>query len=139
MTTTPIQRPARALSLALWTLQILLCLLFVGTAVWKVATPPGELAAMIPWAGDMPRSFVAVTALADLAGGLGVLLPSVTRVAPWLTPVAAGGLAALQASAIVFHLGRGEAADTPFNVVLLVLALVVTWGRGWMVPIAARP
>lgn len=129
MTTTTV-RPARALDLTLWTLQILFVLLYAGTAVWKLATPPEELADMIPWAGDVPWSFLAATALVDLAGGLGVLLPSLTRIAPWLAPVAAGGLAALQASAVVFHLVRGEAADTPFNVVLLVLALVVMWGRG---------
>jgi MYXO-CTERM domain-containing protein len=31
--------------------------------------------------------------------------------------------------AIVFHLSRGEAADTPFNALLAALALVVAWGR----------
>jgi hypothetical protein len=38
----------------------------------------------------------------------------------------------------VEHLVRGEAADTPFNVVLLVLALVVLWGRGRRAPIVPR-
>lgn len=136
--TTTTERPARALDLTLWTLQILFFLLYAGGAAWKLATPPDELAGMIPWVGDVPWSFLAVTAVLDLAGGLGVLLPSATRIAPWLAPVAAGGLALLQAGAIVFHLVRGEAADTPFNVVLFVLALVVLWGRAWRVPIAPR-
>lgn len=136
--TTITERPARALDRTLWTLQILFFLLYVGTAAWKLATPPADLAGMIPWAGDVPWAFLALTAVVDLAGGLGVLLPSVTRIAPWLAPVAAGGLALLQAGAIVFHLVRGEAADTPFNVVLFVLALVVLWGRTWRVPIAPR-
>lgn len=136
--TTTTERPARALDLTLWTLQILFFLLYAGGAAWKLATPPDELASMIPWVGDVPWSFLAATAVLDLAGGLGVLLPSVTRIAPWLAPLAAGGLALLQAGAIVFHLVRGEAADTPFNVVLFVLALVVLWGRAWRVPIAAR-
>jgi hypothetical protein len=138
MTTTPTDQPARALDRTLWTLQTVFFLLYAGTAVWKLATPPDELAGMIPWAGDVPWSFLAATALVDLAGGLGVLLPSVTRITPWLAPVAAGGLAALQASAIVFHVVRGEAADTPFNVVLLVLALVALWGRGRRAPIVPR-
>lgn len=136
--TTTTERPARALDLTLWTLQILFFLLYAGGAVWKLATPPAELAVLISWAGDVPPSFLAVTAVLDLAGGLGALLPSATRIAPWLAPVAAGGLALLQAGAIVFHLIRGEAADTPFNVVLFVLALVVLWGRGRQLPIAPR-
>lgn len=138
MTTTLTERPARALDLTLWTVQILFCLLYAGTAVWKFATPPDELASMIPWAGDVPWSFLALTAVVDLAGALGVLLPSVTRITPWLAPVAAGGLAALQASAVVFHLFRGEAVDTPFNLVLLMLALFVLWGRGMRAPITPR-
>lgn len=69
------------------------------------------------------------TSVLDLLGGIGVLLPTVTRVAPGLTVLAALGCAALQASAVVFHVSRGEAADTPFNVLLAALALVVAWGR----------
>jgi hypothetical protein len=43
--------------------------------------------------------------------------------------LAALGCAALQVSAILFHVSRGEAADTPFNFVLLSLSLFVAWGR----------
>jgi hypothetical protein len=35
----------------------------------------------------------------------------------------------LQLSAIAFHLSRGEAANTPFNVSLVALCLFVFWGR----------
>jgi hypothetical protein len=45
---------------------------------------------------------------------------------------------ALQGSAIVFHLSRGEAADTPFNFVLIALSLVVAWGRHRKAPITPR-
>jgi hypothetical protein len=81
--------------------------------------------------------FLYFTAGADLAGGLGVLLPSLTRIKPGLTLLAALGLAALQASAIVFHVSRGEAAKTPFNVLLVALAAFVAWGRR-RAPIAPR-
>jgi hypothetical protein len=42
------------------------------------------------------------------------------------------------ASAIVFHFSRGEAADTPFNFLLVALSLFVAWGRHSKAPIAAR-
>jgi hypothetical protein len=74
----------------------------------------------------------------DLLGGIGILLPAVTRIAPALTVLAALGCTALQVGAIVFHLSRGEAADTPFNVLLAALALFVAWGRRSKAPIAAR-
>jgi hypothetical protein len=47
-----------------------------------------------------------------LSGGLGVLLPSLTRIKAQLTLLAALGCVVLMASAIVFHFSRGEAANT---------------------------
>jgi hypothetical protein len=79
--------------------------------------------------GQVPVAFLRATGVFDLLGGLGVLLPSLTRVKPGLTVLAALGCAALQACAIVFHISRGEAANTPFNFFLLALSAFVAWGR----------
>ena len=120
---------SKGLNIGLWVVQGLLFVVFTGTAVWKVATPVANLAAMIPWAGQVPAAFLYFTAVVDLAGGLGVLLPSLTRIEPRLTLLAALGCAALQTSAIVFHVFRGEAANTPFNFFLVALSVFVFWGR----------
>ena len=124
-----IERTSIGLSIGLWVVQGLLFVVFTGTAVWKVATPVADLAAMIPWAGQVPRAFLYFTAVVDLAGGLGILLPSLTRIKPRLTLLAALGCAALQICAIVFHVSRGEAANTPFNFLLVALSVFVFWGR----------
>ena len=55
-----------------------------------------------------------------------------------LAVLAAVGCAALQGSAIVFHLSRGEAANTPFNFFLGALALFVAWGRRYKAPLPSR-
>ena len=115
--------------IALWIVQALLFLLFTGTGLWKLLTPIPKLATMIPWAGQVSPAFLYMTAVFDLLGGIGVLLPSVTKIQPRLTWVAALGCAALQICAIVFHLSRGEGANTPFNFVLVGLSLFVFWGR----------
>ena len=132
-------RAARpALHLALWVVQALLCLTFVGGAAWKLLTPIPELAAKMPWAGQVSPSFLRGTALVDLAGGLGILLPSVTRIQPRLTVLAGIGCALLMVLAIVFHVSRGEVANTPFNFVMLALATFVAWGRWRRAPIVPR-
>ncbi len=77
--------------------------------------------------GDVSPGFLYATAVFDL-GGLGVVLPSLTRTKPGLTVLAALGCAALQACAVVFHFSRGEAANTPFNFFLIALSLFVAWG-----------
>lgn len=120
---------SRKRAIALWVAQALLAVSFVGAGIWKLVTPIGELAAKIPWAGQVSPTFLYTTAAFDLAGGIGVLAPTLMRIKPRLTALAALGCAALQACAIVFHISRGEAANTPFNVVLVALALFVAWGR----------
>jgi hypothetical protein len=67
-----------------------------------------------------------------------VLLPSLTRVKPALAWLAALGCAALQVCAIVFHVSRGEAANTPFNFLCVGLSLFVFWGRRSRAPILPR-
>ena len=129
--------PGRVLSTALWIVQILLAVTFVGTGLWKVLTPISKLAAMIPWAGQVSAGFLYFTALVDLCGGAGVILPAATRIRPGLTVWAALGCAALQLCAIAFHVSRGEAAKTPFNALLVALSLFVAWGRR-RAPLAPR-
>ncbi|MBX0290525.1 DoxX family protein [Hymenobacter sp. HSC-4F20] len=123
-------QPARWLHVSLWLVQALLSLLFIGTGIFKLFTPISTLATMWPWAGEQP-GLVPVTAVADLLGGLGLAGPALARMRPQqLTRLAALGCALLQLCAIAFHFARGEQANTPFNFVLLVLAVFVWWGRG---------
>ena len=128
-----------ALRTALWTVQVLLFLTFVGTALWKVLTPLPQLATVITWAGEVPAPFFYLTASLDLLGGLGILLPALTRIRPGLTVLAALGIVTLQVGAIVFHVSRGEAADTPFNILLVALAGFVAWGSRQMAGAPIRP
>jgi hypothetical protein len=128
----------KGMNLALWIVQSLLSLTFTGTGIWKLATPIPELAAKMPWMGEVSSSFLYTTAVFDILGGVGVLLPAITRIQPKLTVLAALGCVALQASAIVFHVSRGEAAKTPFNLFLVVLSLFVAWGRRSRAPISPR-
>jgi hypothetical protein len=133
------KRHSKALGIALWIVQGLLALTFVGTGFWKIATPIPELAVKMPWMGEVSPSFLYATALFDILAGVGVLVPSLTRIRPGLTVLAALGCVALMVGAIVFHVLRGEAANTPFNFFLVALALFVAWGRHSKAPIAPRP
>jgi len=117
------------MNVALWIVQFLLAATFVGAGIWKLATPIPHLAAQMPWMGQVSPAFLYLTAAFDILGGLGVLLPALTRIKPGLTVIAALGCVALQASAIGFHILRGEAANTPFNFLLVALSLFVAWGR----------
>lgn len=136
---TPVRTSAGpALRGGLWIAQGLLAFVYLWAASMKLGKPLAELGAVIPWAAQSSELFVRAIGLVDLAAGLGILLPALTRIAPRLTVAAALGSTALQVCAMVFHLSRGEAAVLPFNVVLLALSLFVAWGRARKAPIAPR-
>jgi ABC-type transport system involved in cytochrome c biogenesis permease subunit len=59
----------------------------------------------------------------------------VTRILPWLTPLAALGLAILMVLAIGFHCTRREYPNSVFNAVLLALAAFVAYGRFAVAPL----
>lgn len=126
------------LNVSLWAAQVVLAVTLAGGGAWKIATPFETVAATFPWAGETGPGLLYASAVFDVLGGLGVLLPSLTRIAPRLTVLAALGVVVLMVSATVFHLARGEAADTPLNIALAAVALVVAWGRHARVPIAPR-
>ncbi|MBR0926710.1 DoxX family protein [Bradyrhizobium diazoefficiens] len=130
--------PGRALRIGLWAAQGLIFFAFTAAGLVKLLTPIPDLAAMMPWAGQYSATFVRFIGLVELAGGIGILLPALTRILPRLTVLAALGCSVLQVFALVFHISRGEAPVTPLNVVLLALSLFMLWGRGRKAPIAAR-
>ena len=122
------QQPSKAFTITLWIVQAIIALFFIGTSLFKLVTPVAKIAQMWPWAGEYPN-LLRFTGVADLLGGIGIIIPTLTRIKPQLTVLASLGCALLMVSAIIFHLSRGEGANTPFNFVILALALFVFRGR----------
>lgn len=129
---------AKALRTSLWAAQVALAAVFAMSGVVKLITPIAELSATMPWTGDVAPGFVRFIGLIDLAGGIGILLPSLTRIQPRLTVLAALGCIVLQTLAFAFHGTRGEFAVLPMNVVLVALSAFVLWGRAKKAPVAPR-
>ena len=129
---------SKPLRIALWIAQGLVTVVFCMSGVTKLATPIPDLAAMMPWTGEVSSGFVRFIGLVDLAGGIGILFPALTRIQPRLTVLAALGCVVLQVLAFGFHASRGEFAVLPMNVVLLALSAFVLWGRGKKAPVAPR-
>ncbi len=122
----------------LWIVQVLLALAFVAAGVMKLTMPVDQLAQNMVWVSAVPVWLVRFIGLAELAGGLGIILPALTRIQPHLTPLAGAGLVLVQILAIGFHLTRGEFSYIVVNIVLLALAAFVAYGRWQVAPIAPR-
>lgn len=136
MTSTPSSRTF--LNIALWGAQLLVAAPFIFFGGMKLSQPISALAPMMPWTGQVSEAIVRVLGFIDVAGGVGLLLPGITRIKPELTRAAAIGSILLQISATIFHLSRGEAAMVPLNVVFLALLSFILWGRSTRVPLTSR-
>jgi uncharacterized membrane protein YphA (DoxX/SURF4 family) len=123
------------MKIALWILQVLLAIQFLWHG-WLFVAPPAELVEMMnaEFAPGL-RIFIGV---AELLAAVGLILPGVTRILPWLTPLAAAGLMLVTGSATVFHLFRGETGNAIFTAVLFVLTTFVAYMRWKVQPIVPR-
>jgi putative oxidoreductase len=124
------------MNIALWVAQVLLALAFLAAGIPKATQPIPRLSVRITWAKDVPSPLVRFIGVAEILGALGLILPALTGVLPWLTVASAIGLAIIQALAIVFHLRRGEARVIAGNIAFLALLLFVIYGRMALAPLA---
>ena len=129
----------KPLNITLWAAQILLALAFGFFGFTKATGDLTALSQMMTWIPSVPAAFVRFIGVAEILGAIGMILPSLTRIKPMLTPLAGLGFATIQVLAIALHAVRGETAFTiGLNIPLLALALFVMWGRSRKLPIAAR-
>lgn len=87
------------------------------------------------WVAAIPKGLLTFIVICEFLGGVGVILPALTGILPWLTPLAGALLALLMLLAAGFHLVRREYPNIVFNLVLLALAAVVAYGRFALVPL----
>lgn len=123
------------MDVALWVIQVLLALVFVMAGVMKLTQPKEKIAAQMPWANDFSQNNIRLIGLVEVLGAIGLILPSLMRILPVLTPLAALGLVVTMVGAILTHLRRKETPMIVVNVVLMVLAAVVVYGRFVAVPL----
>jgi uncharacterized membrane protein YphA (DoxX/SURF4 family) len=109
-----------------WTLQILLAVIFVAHGAMMLF-PPAEVAQQMN--AVLPRWFQLFIGVAELLAAVGLTLPAITGIQPWLVAWAAGGLVIVMASATIFHLTRREFSSAATTIVLLAMAIAVARAR----------
>jgi putative oxidoreductase len=128
----------RALHYGLWTAQVLLAVVFAMTGFIKLTISSADLMQKMPAGLTLPVALIRFIGVAEVAGVIGLILPSATRILPVLTPVAAGALALVMALAAILHASRGEFASLLVVLVLGAVAVFISWGRTNRAPIPAR-
>jgi uncharacterized membrane protein YphA (DoxX/SURF4 family) len=123
-----------ALNYVLWTLQVLLALLFLFAGISKFVMPAAEMMKQSP----VPLGFLYFIGVAETLGGLGLVLPSLLRIRPGLTPLAAAGLAIIMIGATVISWQTGGLKAAVFPFVVMLLLAFVAYGRWRLWPPALR-
>jgi uncharacterized membrane protein YphA (DoxX/SURF4 family) len=128
---------------ALWLLQVLWGFFFAGSGFGKVLLYDDALYATAPravaWYAAVPQPLIVFIGVVEVLGGIGLILPAMTRVRPKLAPLAALGLTVTMVLAAGFHIVRGEYELVPATVVLGGVAAFIAVGRWILRPIAPAP
>jgi len=114
------------LNLVLWIVQGLLALFFLAAGAPKLIGRGLER-----WTGfsDLPRPMVVFIGFTEVLGAAGLVLPMATGVVPWLTPLAAVGLAIIVPMATGFHLRADERVNALETALWASIAAVIAIGR----------
>lgn len=130
----------KVLNALLWTAQVLWGVFFSFTGFGKVlAYDPAvwhRMLHQVAWFSAVPQGLFVFIGICEGLGGVALIVPAMTRIAPKLIPTAAAGLALIMILAVGFHIARGEASFfVPLNLVLGGVAALIAYGR-WVKPIA---
>ncbi|HZL92676.1 MAG TPA: DoxX family protein [Vicinamibacterales bacterium] len=123
------------MNVLLWVLQVLLSVVFIAHGLLLLMPPPDIAAQMLM---SLPRWFWVFLGVAEVAAAMGLTLPGLTRVMPWLVSWAAAGIMIVMISATGYHIIRGEISSAAVTFVLLIMATFVAYMRLRVMAIAAR-
>ena len=122
------------MTVALWIVQGLLAALFLFAGVSKFLMSVEEMTKDI----HLPGVFLRFIGAAEVLGAIGLIVPSLLRVKPGLTPLAAAGLAIIMLGATVLTMTYMGVAMALVPLVVGLLAVFVAYGRWQLAPQEAR-
>jgi hypothetical protein len=129
---TLVVRTRNFVNVALWTVQVLLALFFaIASGAPKLLLPPE----MIPMPIPLAHWFVLFIGTCEVLGALGLILPSVLRIRPGLTIVAASCLALLTLCAATYQLMAAAPVNAVLALIFGALAAFVAYGRWRLAPV----
>jgi uncharacterized membrane protein YphA (DoxX/SURF4 family) len=123
------------MNILLWVLQVLLAAAFLAHGL-LLLFPPASMVEIMN--ASMAPSFRIFIGVAEVLAAIGLILPGITRILPWLISWAAAGIMIVMISATVFHIMRGEISSAITTAVLLGMATYVAYMRWKVKPILSR-
>ena len=123
------------MNVSLWVLQALLAVAFLAHGRLFLF-PPAEIVDLMNAA--IPPAFRIFIGVAEVLAAVGLTLPGITRVMPWLIPLAATGLMIVMLGATILHGMRGEVGSATTTAILFIVVTFVAYMRWKVNPILPR-
>jgi len=119
------------MDIALWAIQIFLAFLFVFAGAPKLIQSKEDMAknSFTTYVEDFSPGFLKTLGSVEILGGIGLILPQLTGILPWLTPLAAAGLAIIMIGATYTRFRRGEYQMAVGTIVFFLMTIFVAYGR----------
>ena len=121
-------------NVALWVSQGALALLFLFAGSGKLVMSGEEMTAQMDF--GLPIWFLRFIGVCEVAGALGLILPSVSRIRTGLTPLAACGLVVIMAGATTLVAMEGPVSGASFPLFVGIAAAFVAYGRTHVAPLS---
>jgi len=122
------------MNVALWIVQGLLAALFLFSGGMKLVLPIEKMTDPVA----LPGLFLRFIGVCELLGGIGLILPSLLRIRPGLTPLAAAGLIIIMIGATGITLAYIGIASALIPFVVGILAAFIAYGRSRLAPIGPK-
>lgn len=117
----------------LWVVQWIFGIYFIAIGVMHFIIPEGLPDAM-SWMYELDPTVHNIAGVAEILGGLGLILPGLTGIRPELTVYAALGLMVVMIGALIWHVGRSEPMSIGTNVFIMLAMGYVAYGRSKLAP-----
>lgn len=110
----------------LWICQIFLAVLFLYSGIMKSTQSERKLvAAGQTGVESLPQGLIRFIGISEILGAAGLIIPSISQVLVFLTPLAAFCLGVIMMMAAVVHFRRNEKKAVLLNLFILLLCLFV--------------
>jgi uncharacterized membrane protein YphA (DoxX/SURF4 family) len=123
----------------LWILQGMVAGTFAMTGFMKLSKSRHDLkkqgGGRMDWIHDVSGGNLKLIGTLEVLAAIGIIVPHLTGILPWLTPLAALGIICIMVGAMILHVRRrdGKHAIIPTAIILLIAAFL-TYGRSVLVP-----
>jgi uncharacterized membrane protein YphA (DoxX/SURF4 family) len=114
-----------AMNIVFWIITALVALAFLASGAMKLTQPKEKMSTQMKWVEDFDQNTIRGIGALEVLGAIGLVLPRLTNILPWLSGLATVGLILTMIGAAVVHTRRKETIVP--NIVLGLLSAVALY------------